>query len=242
MDVLLFDFEEYLWAAGLDMVVPVLRDRASTVRPMAAMHQRSMKLYREYMLVGGLPQAVSAFMETRDFGSSDFAKQQILSLYASDIDEQNEESSEYARAFFERIPSELSKHDKRYVLSHIKPSARIREYAGPIRWLEQAMVINIASNVDDPSAAPNLAVVDIVQVLSHGHGPVGEPSVPGPAIFGSEGGPVLPSMSPPACVAPDELALGAARVGYVAGPRRWAPEAVLGGEALGCWARASSPR
>ena len=160
LDVYPMDFEEYLGAFGEDLVAPMLRERLDALKPMGAMHQRAMKLYREYMLVGGMPQSVAAFEESRDFGDADFAKQQILNLYASDMEEQNEERSEYVRGFFQRIPSELSKHDKRYVLTHISSSARMREYGGPIRWLDQAMIVNLAHNVDDPSAALNLAVTD----------------------------------------------------------------------------------
>lgn len=160
VDVLPMDFEEYLLATKRSMVMPATRERFEALAPMGPLHQQTMKAYREWMLVGGMPQAVRAFADTRDFGRADFAKQRILNLYASDMEDQNEERTEYVRGFFERIPSELSKHDKRYVLSHVEKGARMREYAGPIRWLDQAMVVNIANNVDDPSAALNLAVTD----------------------------------------------------------------------------------
>ena len=61
------------------------------------------------------------------------------------MEEQNEENSLYVTNFFDRIPSELSQHDKRYGLSHIDGQARMREYRGPIRWLDEAMIVNIAS-------------------------------------------------------------------------------------------------
>ena len=160
VDVLPMDFEEYLWATGNDLVIPTLRERFDSLKPMGAMHQGAMKAFREYMLVGGMPRAVRAFAETRDFGRADFAKQRIISLYRSDMADQEEENPEYVTNFFDRIPSELSKHDKRYVLSHVDPHARIRDYRGPIRWLDEAMVINLANNVDDPSAALNLGVID----------------------------------------------------------------------------------
>ena len=160
VDVLPMDFEEYLLATKRPLVMPAMRERFEALAPMGALHQQTMKAYREWMLVGGMPQAVQAFVDTHDFGRADFAKQRIISLYESDMEDQNEERTEYVRGFFERIPSELSKHDKRYVISHVGKGARMREYAGPIRWLDQAMVVNIANNVDDPSAALNLAVTD----------------------------------------------------------------------------------
>ena len=114
-----------------------------------------MKSFREYMMVGGMPQAVKMFVESRDYGKVDLVKQQIINLYSNDMAEQTDERSEYVSNFFFRIPSELSKHDKRYIISHIQSNARIREYQGPIRWLDEAMIINIANCVDEPSAALN---------------------------------------------------------------------------------------
>ncbi len=160
VDVLPMDFGEYLLATERPMVMPAMRDHFESLRPMGALHQQTMKAYREWMLVGGMPQAVQAFVPEHDFGRADFTKQRILSLYRSDMEDQNEERTEYVRGFFDRIPSELSKHDKRNVISHVDKGARMREYAGPIRWLDQAMVVNIANNVDDPSATLNLAVTD----------------------------------------------------------------------------------
>lgn len=160
VDVLPMDFEEYLWANNNDMIMPVLREHIESLKPMGGMHQPIMKAFREYMLVGGMPQAVTAFVESKDFGRVDFAKQQILNLYRQDMEDQEEENPEYVTNFFERIPSELSKHDKRYVLSHIDPNARIRDYKDPIKWLDEAMIINIANNVDDPNAALNLSTIE----------------------------------------------------------------------------------
>ena len=160
IEVLPMDFEEFLWANGNDFIYPVLKDHFDHFKPMGQMHQQSMKAFREYMLVGGMPQAVDAYVQSRDFGRVDFVKQQILSLYRSDMEEQEEENPKYITNFFDRIPAELSKHDKRYVLTHIDQNARVREYKGPIRWLDEAMIVNIANNVDDPSAAFNLSISD----------------------------------------------------------------------------------
>lgn len=160
LDVLPMDFEEYLWAGGNDFVFPILAEHKQNLKPMGAMHQHAMKLFREYMLVGGMPQTVTSFVENRDFGKVDFIKQQIINLYRSDMEEQEEENPEYVNNFFVRIPSELSKHDKRYIISHIAPSARIREYKGAVNWLNEAMIINIANNVDDLSVAFNLDIID----------------------------------------------------------------------------------
>lgn len=160
LDVLPLDFEEFLWAQGDTMTYPVLKEHFTTRKPMGGLHQTVMKAFREYMLIGGMPQVVSAFVPKKDFAEADFVKQQILSLYKNDMAEQNEERSEYVTDFFNRIPAELSQHDKCYVLAHINDQARMREYRGPIRWLDEAMIVNIASKVDEPSAALNLSISD----------------------------------------------------------------------------------
>lgn len=160
LDLLPMDYEEYLWANDNDMVIPTLREHLTSLKPMGGLHQYIMKSYREYMLVGGMPQVVSAFTESKDFEKVDFAKEQIINLYKQDMNDQEEENPEYVTSFFDRIPSELSKHDKRYVLTHLGPNARIRDYKGPIKWLNEAMIINIANNVDEPSAALNLSIID----------------------------------------------------------------------------------
>lgn len=154
------DYEEFLWAMGDSFTMPIVREHFESKKAMGALHQGVMRSFREYMLVGGMPQVVQAFSNAKDFGQADFVKQQIITLYKNDMQEQNEENSVYVSNFFDRIPSELSKHDKRYVLSHIDSNARLRSYQGPIRWLDEAMVVNLASKVDDPSAAFNLGVTD----------------------------------------------------------------------------------
>ena len=158
LEVQPLDFEEFLWASEDTFTMPLMREHFANRKPMGALHQGMMRSFREYMLVGGMPQVVQAFVNGKDFGKADFVKQQIITLYKNDMQEQNEENSVYVRNFFDRIPSELSKHDKRYVLSHIDSSARIRNYQGPIRWLDEAMIVNLASKVDDPSAAFNFGV------------------------------------------------------------------------------------
>lgn len=160
VDILPMSYEEYLQAMGDGMTIPALRDHLSTLKPMGGIHQHVMKSFREYMLVGGMPQAVAAYRGTRDFSKVDFAKQQIINLYKADMGEQAEENPVYVTNFFDRIPAELSKHDKRYMISHVSPNARLRDYGGPIRWLDEAMIVNIASTVDDPSVAFNLSTID----------------------------------------------------------------------------------
>lgn len=157
------DFEEFLWSQGDDFTVNFLRDHYSSLKPLGNLHRDIFKKFREYMCVGGMPQAVIEYGRTKNFEKVDFVKKEILALYRNDIKEQNEESSLYVGNVLDNIPSELSRHDSQakvntFHLAHINKNARLREYQGPINWLNEAMIINLARNTTDPSSAltPNL--------------------------------------------------------------------------------------
>ena len=155
LDVYPMDFEEFLWAIGDDFTFDIIRKHYDSLKPLTSSHNTIKKLFRTYMLVGGMPQAVLAYVKTKDFGEVDFAKQQILTLYEGDMSEQEEESPETLKNIFWHIPSELSKHDKKFVLSHIDPNARVRDYKGPLGWLNDAMIINMSENVSNISTVFN---------------------------------------------------------------------------------------
>ena len=159
IEVLPMDFEEYMWAMNNDITIDIIKEHYTNLRPLGKINKDIMKSFREYLLVGGMPQAVVEYVKSKDFGKVDFVKQNILNLYENDIETQNEENPVYVKTIFLHIPSELSKHDKQFVLSHIE-GARRREYKEPIRWLNDAMIVNIAENVSDPSVAFNLSTTD----------------------------------------------------------------------------------
>lgn len=159
IEVLPMDFEEFMWAMNDDITIELIKEHYTKLKPLGKINKDIMKSFREYLLVGGMPQAVVEYSNSKDFGKVDFVKQNILNLYENDIETQNEENPTYVKNIFLHIPSELSKHDKQFVLSHID-GARRREYKGPVRWLNEAMIVNIAENVSDPSVAFNLSTTD----------------------------------------------------------------------------------
>lgn len=160
IDLFPLDFEEFLWAFNDEFIIPYLQTHFDDLKPFGKELREYMNKFREYMLVGGMPQAVVKYVETHDFEKVDFVKKTINNLYKNDIIEQNETNSTYVNSFFEMIPSELSKHDKVYKIIHINPNARLREYGEPINWLDKAMIVNLAHNSTDPSAAINLNLID----------------------------------------------------------------------------------
>ena len=160
LNVYPLDFEEFLLAMDDNITFGLIKEHFEKKQPFGGFYKKIMYAFREYILVGGMPQAVYEYYKKKDFGDVDFVKQGIINLYESDMDTQEEENPTYVKNMFWHIPSELSKHDKKYNLVHIDPNARLREYKGPINWLDEAMIINISENVNDPCAAFNLSTID----------------------------------------------------------------------------------
>ena len=160
LEVYPLDFEEFLWAINDELTFNILQTHFNNLKPLTGAHNQIKELFRTYMLVGGMPQSVLAYVKTKDFGDVDFAKQQILNLYEEDMNNQEDENPDKLKNIFWHIPSELSKHDKKYMLSHIDPNARIRDYKGAIGWLNDAMIINMSENVSEISTAFNLSTIN----------------------------------------------------------------------------------
>ena len=156
------DFEEFLWATGDEFTFPIIKSSYEKVKPLGNLHKDIFRKFREYMCVGGMPQAVVKYVQTKDFEKVDFAKKEILALYRNDIKNQKEENSTYLGNILDNIPSELSKHEKSssFKLSHVDKNARYREYSSPLTWLSEAMIVNVARNVTDPSPALTLSMDD----------------------------------------------------------------------------------
>ena len=152
------DFEEFLWAMNDEVTMPIVRNSYESLKPLGTLHRDIFRKFREYMCVGGMPQAVVKYMDSKDFEKVDFAKKEIIELYRNDIKNQEEENKIYVGNILKNIPSELSKHEKSstFKLTHVDKNARYREYSGPLHWLRDAMIINEARNVTDPSPALTL--------------------------------------------------------------------------------------
>ena len=151
------DFEEFLWAMGEEMLMPFIKDCFKSKKPMGQlMHRRAMDYFRLYMIVGGMPQAVEKYVETRDFSKVDKLKRRILDLYRSDISKFAKGYDTKVKSIFEEIPSQLQKHEKKFRLSALKEGARARDYETAFFWLDDAMIINSCYNTTEPNIGLNL--------------------------------------------------------------------------------------
>ena len=145
------DFEEFLWAMGDEMIMPYIRSQFEKKKPMGAFHRRAMDYFRRYMIVGGMPQAVKKYIETRDFVKVDEVKRDILALYRNDIKKYAGNQETNVSAIFEEIPDQLQKHEKTFRLSALREDARMRDYSQAFFWLSDAKVINCCYNSTEPS-------------------------------------------------------------------------------------------
>ena len=146
------DFEEFLLAMGNDMLMEYIKHCYIKRMPMGqAMHRKAMDFFRQYMIVGGMPQAVAEYVKTKDFDRVDRIKRDILALYRDDIAKHAEGYQLKVRQIFDDVPAQLQKHDKKFKLASLKKSARFREYEDAFFWLKDSMIANMCYNTSSPS-------------------------------------------------------------------------------------------
>lgn len=152
------DFEEFLWAMGNETLMPFIRECFANRRAMGqALHRKAMDLFRQYMIIGGMPQVVDDFTRHRDFAHADRVKRTILDLYRADIAKHAVGYETRVRSIFEEIPSQLQKHEKKFRLSSLRKEARFRDYKDALFWLDDAMIVNTCYNSTEPNVGLNLS-------------------------------------------------------------------------------------
>ena len=146
------DFEEFLWAMGNDTLMDFIKECYSNKKELGqALHRKAMDYFKEYMIVGGMPQSILEYRETRDFEKTDKIKRNILNLYREDIRKHSDELNLKVEQIFDTIPSQLQKHEKKFNISSLDKNARYRNYEGAFYWLADACLINIACNTTEPN-------------------------------------------------------------------------------------------
>lgn len=146
------DFEEFLWAMGNDTLMNIIRKQFEGRKAMGqVMHRKAMDYFRQYLIVGGMPQAVQEYVESRDFNRVDLIKRDILTLYRADIVKHAAGYEMKVESIFDEIPAQLQKHEKRFMLSSLGKEARFREYEDALFWLDDAMIANICYNSTEPN-------------------------------------------------------------------------------------------
>lgn len=148
------DFEEFLVYMGEEILLEYINDCFNKRVPLNdAMHNKAMYLFKEYMLVGGMPQALKAYKNNfKDFYSADEEKRDILDLYRDDIKKAAKRYNSRVSSIFENIPGFLSTHEKKIVLKEIEPNSPTYDrYDEPLFWLEDSMICNLCYKCTDPN-------------------------------------------------------------------------------------------
>ena len=146
------DFEEFLWAFDDDYTYDIIKKHFEEKKPLGeVLHKSIMKLFRQYIIIGGMPQVVTEFITTKNFEDADNIKRNILNLYRRDIGKFAKGYESKVYAIFDNIPGQLSKKEKKYSLASLTKSARMREYEYAFIWLAEAMVVNPCLNATDPT-------------------------------------------------------------------------------------------
>lgn len=146
------DFEEFLWAMGNDTLMDIIKKCYDAEKPMGQiMHRKAMDYFRQYLIVGGMPQAVQEYATSRDFDRVDRIKRDILTLYRADIIKHAAGYEMKVESIFDEIPAQLQKHEKRFRISSLKKDARFRDYEDAMFWLDDAMIVNICYNSTEPN-------------------------------------------------------------------------------------------
>lgn len=146
------DFEEFLWATGNETLMDLIRKMYEDCKPMGQVfHRQAMDAFRKYMIVGGMPQAVKKYIETKDFDAVDEAKRDVLTIYRNDIFNYAGDQADKVASIFDQIPSQLSKHEKKFRLSALKPGAKYRDWDDAFFWLKDARIVNICYNSTEPN-------------------------------------------------------------------------------------------
>ena len=154
LDMYSMDFEEFLWANGVkESSVGDIREYFEKREPVPeAMHDKMMELFREYIVVGGMPRVVSEFVNTHNFAKVLNLQKGILSDYTDDIAKYAEGAEKTkARACFLSIPKHLAKDYKKFRYSLVEPKATYRKYGGSLMWLYDTGIINFCYNLSEPA-------------------------------------------------------------------------------------------
>jgi len=146
------DFEEFIRANGeSENLIIAAREAWIARRPLDRLyHERLLRLFRLYLVVGGMPAVVQTYIDTHDIARVVRMQRQILALYRRDITQYDENNALRIRAVFDRIPAELDDKNKRYFASSIEPGSRFENFGDEFLWLREAGVALPTVNVQEP--------------------------------------------------------------------------------------------
>ena len=149
------DYEEFRWALSDDVTIPLLREAFDSKHPLGdGLARKLMRDFRQYMIVGGMPKAVSTLLETNNLESVDAVKREIIELYADDF--RKIDPTGRATRMFYAIPGQLGRNASRYQLSSVIENEKNDRVAEMLQNMEDSKVVLFAYHADNPSVGMSL--------------------------------------------------------------------------------------
>ena len=144
------DFEEFLWAIGDEVSIETIRILLEKKRPAGnAIHRNLMRIFRLYMLIGGMPQAVETYLEKNNLQAVDEIKREIVDLYEEDFTKID--ASGLAGDIYDAIPANLSSNASRYILSNAREGTRSERVRDLLPDILSSYTVNIAYHANNPA-------------------------------------------------------------------------------------------
>lgn len=137
------DFEEFLWARGREVLCEEIRHAYETMEPLPdALHQEAIELYREYLLIGGMPACINAFLNSGSFLDVPLVQNEILDNYIADMAKYaSNTDSVKIRACYNSIPAQLAKDNKKFQYKVVQKGGSAALFGASIEWLNLAGVV-----------------------------------------------------------------------------------------------------
>lgn len=146
------DFEEFLWAEGYSSAsIAVLKEYYDTVTPVPYdLNNKYESLFREYIVVGGMPEVVSAYIMHHDFNEVAKIQEQILENYKFDIAKHAKGAEKVkVRNCYDAIPKQLAKELKKFQYSTVEKGKTAKKYGGSVQWLADSALVHVCSNIHE---------------------------------------------------------------------------------------------
>ena len=153
------DFEEFITCVGInENVIATVKEAWTKRRPVDDfIHNKMMELFRLYLIVGGMPAAVSKYLESNNLQEVLAVQQEIIQLYKKDIAKYDPDNKLYIEEIFNLIPPELNAKNKRFILKRLNENAKYERYENSFLWLKNAGVAIPVYNVEEPKVPLLLA-------------------------------------------------------------------------------------
>ena len=143
------DFEEFLWARGQEALAQQIRAAFNSMS-FFPLHEQALKEYKLYLMLGGMPEVVSAYVSHENLGQVQNLQTNIVNAYVADMQKYaSAEDANKIYAIWRSIPAQLAKVNRKFQYNVVKPGGRSKEFAYPLQWLNLAGTVNLVSKVKE---------------------------------------------------------------------------------------------